>query len=142
MNGNFQCDLSTLAFKNREQLEYFHKIIFRIQQEIILSGENVSSTRLSLNYIKELSNSEKLKALITPKMTDLITFLENNIKYSVYTGGNIHGLYRYLNMIVATTILTNLGQRYHHFGPSSSINNDTAALQTFISALRMIQKII
>ena len=46
MNGDVQSDLATLAFKNGEQLEYFHIRILRLQQEIILSGEIVSPTRL------------------------------------------------------------------------------------------------
>ena len=37
MNGDFQSDLATLAFKNGEQLEYFHSMILRLQQEIMLS---------------------------------------------------------------------------------------------------------
>ena len=46
MNGDVQSNLSTLAFKNGEQLEYFHSRILRLQQEIMLSGEIVSPTRL------------------------------------------------------------------------------------------------
>ena len=71
INGVVQSDLSTLVFKNREQLEYFHSIILRLQQEIILSGETVYPTRLLFQYMTELSRSEKLKACIAPKMTDL-----------------------------------------------------------------------
>ena len=41
MNGDVQSDLSTLAFKNGEQLEYFHSKILRLQQEITISGETV-----------------------------------------------------------------------------------------------------
>ena len=37
MNSDVQSDLTTLAFKNGEQLEDFHISILRIQQEIILS---------------------------------------------------------------------------------------------------------
>ena len=68
----------------------------------MLSGENVSPTRLILQYTKELSKSDKLKALIAPNMTDLITFLDNNGKSTVYTGGDIHGIYSYLDMIGST----------------------------------------
>ena len=46
MNGDFQYDLATLAFKNGEQLEDFHSRILRLQQEIMLSGEFFSPTRL------------------------------------------------------------------------------------------------
>ena len=74
-------------------------------------------------------------------MTDLITFLDNNGKSSVYTEGNIHGIYSYLEMIVYPTTLTNSGQLSVNFVPSSSIKNDTASLQTFISALRIRQRI-
>ena len=56
--------------------------------------------------MKAFSNSEKLKVLIAPKMKDIITFLDNNGKYAVYKGGNIHGLYCYLDMIGAPTTLT------------------------------------
>ena len=38
INGDIQYDLSTLSFKNVEQLEYFRSIIARLQQEINLSG--------------------------------------------------------------------------------------------------------
>ena len=38
MNGGVQSDLATLAFKYGEQLDDFHRIIIRLQQEIILYG--------------------------------------------------------------------------------------------------------
>ena len=85
MNGDVQYDMSTLELKNGEQLEYFHSRIIILQQEIILSGETVSPTRLLFQYMKEFSNSEKIKSLIAPKMKYIITLLENNIKYAVYT---------------------------------------------------------
>ena len=34
MNGDVKSDLATLVFNNGEQLEYFHRIIIRIQQKI------------------------------------------------------------------------------------------------------------
>ena len=37
VNGDVQSDLSTLVFKNGQQLEYFHSRIIILQQEIILS---------------------------------------------------------------------------------------------------------
>ena len=42
--------------------------------------------------MKALKKSEKLRDFIVPKMTDSITFLEKNGKYTVYTGGDIHGI--------------------------------------------------
>ena len=42
MNGNIQSDITTLAFKNREQFEYFHIIILRLKQKFNLHGETVS----------------------------------------------------------------------------------------------------
>ena len=75
-------------------------------------------------------------------MTDLITFIENNGKSAVYTGVNIHEIYFYLEMIGAPNTLTISGQRSHHFGPSSSTKNDTENLQTFITALLIIQRSI
>ena len=62
----------------------------------MLSGEIVSPTRLLFQYMKALTKSEKLRAFIAPNMTDIITFLDNNGKSAVYTGGDIHGIYRYL----------------------------------------------
>ena len=53
-NDYVQHDLSTLAFKNREQLEDIYIIIIILQQEIILSGETISHTRLLLQYTKAL----------------------------------------------------------------------------------------
>ena len=64
MNGDIQSDLATLAFSNGEQLEYFHSRILRLQQEIILSGEIVSPTRLLLQYMKALTKIEKLNHLL------------------------------------------------------------------------------
>ena len=45
-------------------------------------------------------------------------------------------------MIVSPTTSTTSGQRYHHFVPSSFINNVTASLQPVIASLRMRQKSI
>ena len=101
MNGYVWSYLATLSFKNWEQLEYLHGIILRIQQEIILFVETVSPTRLLFQYMKEFSKSGKLKSSIAPKMIDLIAFLGNTEKSSVYTGGDIHWIYCYLDMIGA-----------------------------------------
>ena len=94
----------------------------------MLSGEIVSPTILLLHYTKALTKSEKLRAFIAPKMTYLITFLDNNGKYAVYIGGDIHDIYRYIKMIEAPTILTTSVQRSPHFGISYSGNNDAATL--------------
>ena len=108
----------------------------------MLSGEIVSPTRLLFHYIKALKKSEKLRAFIAPKMTDLITFFDNNGKYDVYTGAEINGIYRYLEKIEAPTTLTTSGNISHHFGPSSFIKNYAATLQPFNADIRMRQKII
>ena len=142
MNGDVQSDLANLAFKNGKQLEDFHGRIIRLQQKIMLSGENVSPTRLLFLYTKELSKSDKLRDFIAPKMTDLITFLENNGKYAVYTGGDNNEIDRYLDMIGASTTFTTSGQRSHHFRTSSSINNYAATIQPVIAALCTGQRII
>ena len=57
MNGDVQSDLATLAFRNGEKLEDYHSRILRLQQEIMLSGEIVSPTRLLLQYMKALTKS-------------------------------------------------------------------------------------
>ena len=85
MNDNVQYDLYTLALKNGEQLEGFHGRVLRLQQEIMISGENLSPTRLLFQYMKALSKSDKLRALIAHEMTYLITLLDNNVKSAVYT---------------------------------------------------------
>ena len=99
MNGGVQSDLASIELKNREQLEYFHSRILRICQEIILSVETVSTKRLLFKYMKSFSNSNKPKALIAPKMVELITFLDNNGNFSIHTGGNINVLYHLFIMI-------------------------------------------
>ena len=116
MNGDVSSDLSTLAFNNGEQLEYFHSIIIRLQQGIIFSGETVSPTKLLFQYMRKFSKIYKLKAFVAPKMIDLITFLDNNRKFAVYTGRNIHRIYRYLDMLGAPTKFTPAGQSSCHFG--------------------------
>ena len=73
-------------------------------------------------------------------MTDVITFIYNNIKPSVYTGGNIHELYCYLEMIGYPTTLNTSDQKSYYFGSSSSINKDTEFFQPVIAALHMRQK--
>ena len=78
MNCDVQSDLATLALKNEEQLIYFQSRILRLHQEIMRSGEIVSHTRLLFQYTKALKKSEKLRDIIAPKKTDLITFLYNN----------------------------------------------------------------
>ena len=45
-------------------------------------------------------------------------------------------------MIGSLTTLNTSVQSSHHFGPSYSINNDTAYLQKFIADIRMIHKSI
>ena len=117
INGDIQSGLATLAFRNGEQLEYFHSRILRLQQEIMLSEEIVSPTILLLQYMKALTNSEKLKAFMAPKITDLINFIDTKGKYAVYDGGDIHGIYHYLETIGAPTTLTTICHRSHHFGP-------------------------
>ena len=47
-----------------------------------------------------------MRAFIATKTTDLITLLDNNGKSAVYTGGDINGIYIYLEMIGAPTTLT------------------------------------
>ena len=51
-----------------------------------------------------------MRSVILGSMKDLITFLDNNGKYAVYTGGEIHEIYRYLEMNGAPTTLTTSGQ--------------------------------
>ena len=62
--------------------------------------------------MNSLSNSDKLRSFIAPKMTYLI----------------------------AKTTLTTSGQRSHHFSPLSYINNDTESLKIVIADLRTRQK--
>ena len=92
--------------------------------------------------MKALTKSEKLRSFIAPNMKYHITFLDNNGKYYVYTGGDNHGIYRDLEIIGDPTTLTTSGQRSHHIDPSYSRKNDAVTLQPVISALRMRQKII
>ena len=68
------------------------------------------------------------------------TFLDNNRKSAVYTGRYIRVIYRYLEMIGAPTTFTTSVQRYHHFSPSYSSNNDAGTLQTVIADFLMRQK--
>ena len=108
----------------------------------MLYGEIVSPTRLLFRYMKAWTNIDKLKAFISPKITDLITFLDKNGKSTVYEGGDIHGIYRYLEIIGAPTTLTTSGHRSRHFGSSSSSKNYATTLQPVIAAFRMRQKSI
>ena len=129
MNGDVQSDLATLAFNNGEEPEYFHIRIIRLQKEINHSGENLYPTRLLYSTKRNITNRDKIKAFVVPKMIDTIKLLDNNKQ------GNIHGLYHYLETIQYPTNSTSSGQYYHHFGTSSSTNNNTETLQTVIAAI-------
>ena len=65
-------------------------------------------------------------------MTDFTTFLDNNGKLAVNTGGNIHGIYRYTEIIGDLTTLTTSCQRSHDFGPSYYNTSDIENIQTRI----------
>ena len=139
-NGDVQYYLTTLEFNKQEQLKDFHGRIIRLQKEIILSRETVYPKIILFQYTKALSKSDKIKSFITPNITDIITFRDNNGKLYVYTGEYIHGLYRYLEMVGAPTTLTTSFQR--KFCPSYPTNNDTATLQPVIADLLILQKTI
>ena len=95
-NGDVQSDLSTLAFNNEEQLEYFQIKIIILKQEIIIFIETLSPTRLLFQYTKALSKIDKIKAFIDPKVTDIITFHDNNGNLDFCTWVNINELYHYI----------------------------------------------
>ena len=88
VNGDVDYEPDTLAFNYGQQIEYFHRIIIRLQQVINLSGEIFSPTRLIFQYMKALSKGDKIKAFIAPNITDLIIFLDNN-KNRLSTQGEI-----------------------------------------------------
>ena len=76
----------TLFILSKKKIEGFHVRILRIKEEINISVENVSPTRLLLQYKKSFPKSDKLRAYIAPKITDLIIFLDNNGKTEIYKG--------------------------------------------------------
>ena len=123
---------------SKEKIDSFHIIITRLQQEINIRGEPASPTRLIIQYTKSLSKSDKLKVFIAPNMKYLIILIENNGKLAICTGGNIHVIYHYLDIIGAPTNLTSFGHRYHPYINSSSTKNNKASPQTFIAALCII----
>ena len=69
MNDYVHYELYTPELIKVEQPEVFHSRILRLQQQISLYGETISSTRLYLQYIKTYSNSDNLKEFVAPKMT-------------------------------------------------------------------------
>ena len=91
--------------------------------------------------MKALSKSDKLKSFIAPKMTDIITFLDNHGNSAIYTGVSIHGLYCYIEIIGSPSTLTTSSQSAHHFDPSYFINIDTQTLQPVIVDLHIHQEI-
>ena len=142
MNGDVQSDLSTLELNNEELLEYIYSRTLILQKEIILYGETAYHIRPILQYMKVLQNSDKLKEIIAPNMTDLITFLDKNVKLDIYTGGDIFELYCYLEIIGSPTNLTASVRLSHRLVPSSSIKNDIETLQPVIAALCIRQNTI
>ena len=65
--------------------------------------------------MKELSKCDKINATIAPKMIYLIAFFHKNVKSDICTGGDIYGLYCYIETIEYPTNLTYLSQQYHNF---------------------------
>ena len=84
MNSDVHYHPATLECKNGEQLEDFHSRTLILQQEIDLYAETTPPKRLLFQYTKVLSKSDKLKAFIVPKMTDIIIFLNNNGNLAIY----------------------------------------------------------
>ena len=78
--------------------------------------------------MNSFSKSDKLKEFRATKMTNLITFLDKNIKFAIYTGGGINLLCPYIDIIGDPDTFTNSVQSSFHFGPSHSTNNDTVTL--------------
>ena len=107
------------------------------KQEIILSRKIVYPTRLLSHCKKDFLKRNKIKVFVAPKMTYIITFLDNNVKLAVHTAENIHGIYPYIKMIGTTIKFTTSGHLYHHFDSSSSTNNDTSTLHPVIAAIRI-----
>ena len=54
MNGDLQYDLSTLALKNGENIEYFNSLIIRLQQEINSLNINCISYNTSIPVLEEI----------------------------------------------------------------------------------------
>ena len=69
-------------------------------------------------------------------MTDFTALLENNRGSDIYTGGNIHGLYCYLEIIGSPPTLITLVTALIILVNLSSTNNDTAILRPVIAYLR------
>ena len=90
--------------------------------------------------MKALSNSDKIKAVTSPRITDLNTFLKKIGMGNIYTGINIHYLNSYMEMILASTNLTSSSQRFNFFVYTK--NNYTNSLQLVIEAVRVSQNII
>ena len=73
---------------------------------------------------------------------DILKFPGNNGKLFLFTGGNIHGIYSYLEKIWSPNNLNYLDQLSHHFGTSYSTKNDKTNLFPVIESLRILQKVI
>ena len=72
-------------------------------------------------------------------MKYLITFLDNNIKWSIFIGGNMHGIYYYQEIIGSLNNLKSSGQISHQFGTSYYTINDTATIKLVIEAFQFRQ---
>ena len=55
---------SSRKYKNED----FNGRIIRLQQEINISGENISTKNFLLHFMEELSKRDNLKVFIAPKM--------------------------------------------------------------------------
>ena len=75
-------------------------------------------------------------------MIDLVTLPDNNGKLAIYKGGNIHGLYSYLEISGASNTFNNLGQISNKYSPPYPTNNDTEPPQAVIAYLCIRPNII
>ena len=64
--------------------------------------------------MRALTNCYCLNAFISPKFSDIITYIDHHGKEAEYVGIDINGLYCYhQDMSVAPTTLTYIGHNYH-----------------------------
>ena len=112
-------------------------------EKISLLQDFSSSTQRYCQIVINSNNSLRPRWQISSHSLSYGTpCLENNGKFSVYKGIDIHGNYHYLEMLGAPTQCTTSGQRSHHFSTSYSIKNYIASLHIFIAAPCTRKKII
>ena len=95
MDGDDQSNLSTLTSITENNLKIFTLEYSDLNSKLTSLDKLYPLKDFTSSKWMNMSKCDELKAFIALKMTDIITFIDNNGKLAIYKGLNIHVIYSY-----------------------------------------------